>query len=822
MISIPQIDINDDLVSKISSITTEKQLERAWAEYTESIATNYQTFVAYTSQVIDYIDTTDEQDLILSNPIITDEVKSIRNSIIESIMNGVELPFRQRSYYFLNYGEFEHYDYIQLLVTKWINDTIRIDLDPLLVEKTRLNSDFDVNGVNSSEYTLDVILDEINATWHAVTVDKSLAKGYSMADNVSDRLQVMRDEIATVFSSSYSDISGYLNERVNALKQGMSLSTIIEESIPKLGLNIEDEGKDYYTNCTFQEYTGATPTSAYCWDSVGNAIESGVKVAVKAVKSVFRSILKIGKKLFSKVATVAKQIFVDPYDLEEINGENGNHTIDTFSSYSICRVSGSTTLPLFQELEKGPLHFDFLTTEYVVDIPTINGMKYTSVIDSDTYPILQCLQFALNEKTDFEYAEQEDDKHYKMPTDIISLLELLFPLYHEIAYDVTLPIITNIQNAVDLNTLREYTNLITQGSIKNILVMVIRKIKPINTQITASILSNVQISGDRIYTNNPSGVYEYMKNQSNIYCGVSDTEIDLYNGFINSIILEHVLLGMLSSDGAPRYIKTKYTDNEYSQLVEYERDLYSVISYAINRNFTYANLSSINNTSGNSLGLWYKSSSVTNADFVNVATEISNIKTFNITNTVDAIFNDKSLAYLQIYNEKLTDIYSFGGDNLGAFIGLINAHFNDKQYNPLDYKFIPYNQQNADFEMSSFRIKTNQENIDAFNTFITTAVIVVAAVALTIVGIKILRNVSTKRSLKAAAMRTQLQNKIINGERPSRKDLKKLYKAERKAKKMNRLMGNSTNATTAANDSNSDGSIDLNRIIGLIGGTSDE
>lgn len=225
----------------------------------------------------------------------------------------------------------------------------------------------EMSGYSTYTYQLGELLDEIAGTYHAIVTADAVANAYSLGNNVAEMISIIRDKVASVFSSAYVDLSNILNDAIEFVKTGASIYSWVDRLLSKSGIDDEANSDSYvpFSNSETLTYTGVTPASAYAWDRVVDALASTVKIACKAVQNLKDKLRTKAFQLFKKALSKVYYTAINPKDIEQINVD----TCETATVNGLCYqyvIEGSSTefCDLRDKISKyGGIHFDMLPCE---------------------------------------------------------------------------------------------------------------------------------------------------------------------------------------------------------------------------------------------------------------------------------------------------------------------------------------------------------------------------------------------------------------------------------------------------------------------------
>ena len=255
--------------------------------------------------------------------------------------------------------------------------------------------------------TVEDLFTEIANTQHAMTVEVAVATAYCTSDNIADKITTIRDVMASNYNSAYADASNSLDSAISMVRADYDIMDYINVRLKRSGLTDAASSNITYDHSDDVTYTGATFAPAlswsFSWDMYIQNIDYAVKEVSDATVKAVRGLIKGAKKFFRKVKRKVVEATVNPYDIKVVN-DNGNNTVDGFYYQTSYAVSQGNASALWQQVQKGPLHMDFLPFEafaiadvenqrinYLVKVKPINHSLISTLQydgyrqDNDTY-----------------------------------------------------------------------------------------------------------------------------------------------------------------------------------------------------------------------------------------------------------------------------------------------------------------------------------------------------------------------------------------------------------------------------------------------------
>lgn len=267
--------------------------------------------------------------------------------------------------------------------------------------------------------TIENMFSEIQESLHSIVVFAAAA-GSMAFDSVTDRLTIFRDHVSRTFTSAFAATSGSLEYFTSLIEKSVSVSDFVVAISESMDIdNIEDIQP---TQSNVYEYTGASPVGPLDFGSVAKVAGSVIKTGSTIVKSAFKGLWGLGKKVFSSVASKVSQLVSDPFDIEQIDGSPTNSIIDGFHWQDV----GSNTIRVYTWIDQ---RYDLGDVVSMINDTMVDGswrkftfktghllfkVKGASVYQDWTY---------YHSYLDEEY-NQPDDSHYY--ADIEISYEILF------------------------------------------------------------------------------------------------------------------------------------------------------------------------------------------------------------------------------------------------------------------------------------------------------------------------------------------------------------------------------------------------------------
>jgi hypothetical protein len=633
-------------------------------------------------------------------------------------------------------------------------DSLSIDIGNL----GDIKKSFSIPTLEGHELSLshETLMQELNGTLHAIVTDHAIATAFAEGKSIAEKVSLARDTVMTYFKDGFTDTSGSLMQAINMMKSSSSLADYVRQKLSFSGMSNAASSGDLIINSMEYEYTGASPTSAYCFDTVKKFRDTTLSIAATAAVVILNGIVFVGRKLFKKATKAVKEIAIDPYDLRKINGEEGNHTISGFA----CQTSPAVSFLkpdrfdlLISKLEKAPIHCDFLSAEAMLYLDEDKYIKFPRTI-FDQVKVLARLQGVseaqiLNASTLVDlYRLVTGRNHYEIITDL---------KLHIMAYDV--PFEDLADNLAGLNQQLYYLLLWSRGVVQGQL-----KIKPLSYRVYANSLPVYDSSNNSYSISEMVNFVNHLTSAPCVYADVDDNEIELYNSFVLGMHATAIIFAVmrLEADGTLE----EYSDGEVDALDVGIPD------------FNYKTGSGVK---------------ITNADFLNVA--------------VAGGFDDE----LEIFTVDVAMKIAMANLQLA----LCNV-FAYREEHPLDYSFWPYSQNMTSWFLSSFEIVPDKDNIDRFNVAVTAFVAIAAVVTVALVtGIRLKRAYTNSIITKQAALMRAAQ--AANNGVLDKGAIKAFRRASRWNALLARLTGNLAIADFRP-ESNECNTVDFSPLFAIISG----
>jgi len=216
-------------------------------------------------------------------------------------------------------------------------------------------------------YQLGELMDEIAGTYHAIVTADAVSNAYSLGKTIAEMISIIRDKVASVFSSAYVDLSNTLNDAIEFVKTGANIYSWVDRLLSKSGIDDEANSDEYvpFSNSEILTYTGVTPASAYAWDRVVDVLASTAKIACKAVQDLKSKLRDKAAQLFANAVMKVYHKAINPLDIEQVNVDTcETATVNGFCYQYVIAGSSSGYSVLRKKISKhGGIHFDMLPCE---------------------------------------------------------------------------------------------------------------------------------------------------------------------------------------------------------------------------------------------------------------------------------------------------------------------------------------------------------------------------------------------------------------------------------------------------------------------------
>jgi len=204
--------------------------------------------------------------------------------------------------------------------------TLAADIDSQVDETTE-----NITLVNSANQfiqdpasLLEVIMD-LKASLHSSVSLTGAIKAFIEEDiRPEERISIFREYLSRTFENAYSDLSNTAEWMVKRLEIDRDLDSFLQALIPASGIAdiADDSSSAVYADSDLSKYTGASPVGPLDFSAAAKVANAVIKTGAKIVVSVFSSIFKFGKKVFTKVKKKLHEVVVDPVDLDVIDERN--------------------------------------------------------------------------------------------------------------------------------------------------------------------------------------------------------------------------------------------------------------------------------------------------------------------------------------------------------------------------------------------------------------------------------------------------------------------------------------------------------------------
>ena len=527
-----------------------------------------------------------------------------------------------------------------------------VDIDPLLTM-------VDLNG-DVKQRSIGDLMSEMNSNFHSIVVEKAVATAYDTGGSISEKINTVRDVIASDFNSAYTDISNCLNDSIDKMRSGFS---IVDYLISRMKTSGIEAGRAQQINC-FEEsddfkYTGSSPIVGISCMAIADKFISFTVNAMSAVcatvYTIMNGILNVGKKIFGTVVKKLVQVVANPYDIKAINEGIGNNTVNGF--FISQTLSASDYPKLWAKLQTGPIHCDFVPCELMLQLhPASSQVNEFTNINEGFTAMAQFRGHTLNVSNGLLDGLKQ----------IWSNGNTLYDFYNYLSYEEAV-------QPSDLTHLLDLMNSFRVRVLNAPQIDIMCKIKPIKYKYLISD-SGHSLVGETVHQK-PGLHYkyslslikdrlDYMVDGADPYTSVDREEVDLYKDFVTGSFFTTGLLTLL-------YIEAGGTASDYMYLPHSMTDILKTGSIA----------------------------SVKNSDFFKLFVQ-DKIKGSNGT-------------YINAYTIPSTMV-----------LKIFENIFVYRQENPYDFQFWPYSMDNAAWFDSSFEVATDDQNANDFNEFFTKAIVV--------------------------------------------------------------------------------------------------
>jgi len=531
--------------------------------------------------------------------------------------------------------------------------------------------------VNNPTSLLEVVMD-LKAFLHSSVSLTGAIKAFIDEDaRPEERVAIFREHLARTFENAYSDLSNTAEWIVKRLEIDRDLDSFLQALLPASGILAiaDDSSSAVYADSDLSKYTGASPVGPLDFSSAAKIANAAIKTGAKIVVSVFSSMFKLGKKVFTKVKKKLYEVTVDPVDLDVIDERN-----DPFIDGFCWQLNRNLATAYRDNPEPNPSYID--SGAYLYCSSNSQAVELMNYINSAPYIDKITVPFS-----------------YDCPGARI------------IAHITSRPVATI--HPVDKSRLVIYFDLTTKIYPKSLSPHSYIKLRRDMYVLGETLGLN---HGARIFSNSEQAnaflsiIKNWVLNDVE-YLDVSDNEVDLRCSFGYGMRLLNFLVNWgMWLDASGNFLST----------VHYHLDDWDTRFPWPENDPKYAN------------GV----TSVTNVDFINAACGYSLLGGVWQTDHPMGWLPAKDHSTVTVDNPHwYVDAPYKQNIALYMLVNLIQRSFY-----PVNYPFLPYSTKDLEVTIGKFRIKTDAENYEAFNNFFVKAIIISAAVAITVaLGVKILR-----------------------------------------------------------------------------------
>jgi len=651
--------------------STEQIVARAYREYTDAISESFSRLMVMTDSAIN----------------MTDE-NTVADDLIDQIISEYsKYGYSRNTFVPTNQGVVTLYVYLKTII-----DNTKLDLQA--IDDSSIDRGYDETFTltdydgRTMEYSINSLLTELNDTFHAIAVEQALAAAYETGKDVASRIQIVRDTIKEKFTDGYTDFSNTLNRAIKAVKTNVSLGNYLSDFSKISGLTACAENGTVFEESELAQYTGATPISGYVWhdaSKIVGAVGNTLKAMGIAADKVISSIHSLGEKALQTVLYKGYRNFINPIDVEVLDTDKGNSTIDKF--YYGYEKQVDATSPLYTETLKGPIHFDLAPCEVIIQ----------KTDDAEVF----------NPFTDITTAFTQVGLKQGVTLDVSAgLLEGINDAYTS-SYSTLLDAAKGICSDVTATEILSCLNDWYQDHIVY-KVHVLVKIKPVDPIVFAGLERDYQGTGYKIKTLLP----------------YFDRLV-----YFPDLVYKDIPKGWMDDPSEAKFLKALACGAICSILM-----LQCLYWESTGVDLETSNL-------GVSIGSGYDVNSLisdvkeeldtTNKDFFDV-----------LTTMIIPMSRDWQTAY----GEPDLDL-TF--DTTPWVTGIIENVLYYQQAHPFDYEFWPYSHTLINWFEPSFRLKTDADNAEAFQHFVDYSVVIVLTAVVAITSFVLLKKSATRAMINA-------------------------------------------------------------------------
>jgi hypothetical protein len=185
-------------------------------------------------------------------------------------------------------------------------------------------------------------------------------------------------------------------------------------------------------------------------------------------------------------------------------------------------------------------------------------------------------------------------------------------------------------------------------------------------------------------------------------------------------------------------------------------------------------------------GNWYdweqRSTAVTNRDFV---LQLSGMKENGSSLEINPILGNNKVSADYLAKDLLK---------------LILYAFQDQVDDPLNYSFVPYRLEKEGWSTATFKVKTDHQNADALEKFVTIATVIIIVAVVAVSAIIAIKKIARARYFSALSKRSRLDAKLWNGEKLTSSEMR-VYRRSSRILERSSFISSGLQSTTSTNES---------------------
>lgn len=185
-------------------------------------------------------------------------------------------------------------------------------------------------GTHSTAPDLFSLGAQMQSSLHSVTALAAAMSAQIAGGSVDAKLSIFRDKMCSIFQDAYDDISGVSDYYSSMLSSAMSNSDFVQNL--QASLQMDEYAADASTltpsRSNASMITGASPVGPLCFDRGLSISGAALNIGAKVVGGIIKAVVNASVSLFKRAAEKVYQITTNPYDLKKLDGAGRNLTVD--------------------------------------------------------------------------------------------------------------------------------------------------------------------------------------------------------------------------------------------------------------------------------------------------------------------------------------------------------------------------------------------------------------------------------------------------------------------------------------------------------------